>query len=128
MTQPLVSLIPQRHVADCGAATLAMLLGVTYEEVLIPLGFEVPNILRRGVWFTELQRAALTLGATLVLKRTCDLELDEGILQVKFRRGANHVVLLRQGLIFDTDLTCWIPEDYFSARRAKPGALLVRED
>jgi hypothetical protein len=29
-------------------------------------------------------------------------------------------------LLFDTDLTCWKPEDYFKAKRAKAGTLIVR--
>ena len=39
-----------------------------------------------------------------------------------------HVVVLREGLLFDTDLTVWRVDDYISAKRAKTGALLIRKD
>ena len=128
MNLPLVSMIPQRHIGDCGVAALAMLLGVTYEDALLALGSEVPSVLRRGVWFTELQRAAARLGVTLVQKRTYDLELAEGILQIIYKPKVEHVVVLREGLFFDTDFTVWKPDEFLKAKRAKAGALLVRED
>jgi len=128
MIQPLVSMIPQRHIGDCGVAALAMLLGVTYEDALLSLGSEVPTVLRRGVWFTELQRAAARLGVTLKQKRRYDLELDEGILQIIYKPKVEHVVVLREGLLFDTDFSVWRPEDFLRRKRAKAGALLVRED
>lgn len=124
---PRLRMVAQRHDADCGVAALAMLLGVSYEDALIALGGEVPKILKRGVWFTEMQRAAQTLGATLKLKRRWHADEDDGIAQVKFPKGNHHVVVVRDGLIFDTDLTVWEPDDYFKATKTVPGALLIRE-
>ncbi len=125
---PLVSMCPQRHMADCGVATLAMFLDVTYEDALLALGGEIPNVIRRGVWFPELQRAAARLGVTTKFKRRPDLELDEGILNIKHRDGSQHVVVLREGVLFDTDLTVWRIDDYCAAKRATTGALMIRED
>lgn len=125
--EPLVYLTAQRHPADCGVAVLAMALSVSYEDALLALGGEVPTILRRGVWFPELIRAAARLGFVLKAKRRPDLEADEGILQIRFVKGADqHVVLLREGIVFDTDCTAWRPEDYFKAKRCEPGSLLRR--
>jgi hypothetical protein len=124
--QPLVSMTHQRHPGDCGVAALAMFLGTSYEDALLALSGEVPTVLRRGVWMPELQRAAARVGVTTKLKRRYDLELDEGILQIVYKPDDQHVVVLREGLLFDTDLTCWKPEDYFKAKRAKAGTLIVR--
>ncbi len=126
--QPLVSMIPQRHIADCGPTCLAMFLGVTYEDALLALGGEIPDVHRRGVWFPELQRAAARLGATTKIKRRPDLEFDEGILNICFRNGNQHVVVLREGLLFDTDLTIWKIDDYCAAKRAVTGSLMIWED
>jgi ABC-type bacteriocin/lantibiotic exporter with double-glycine peptidase domain len=122
---PLVAMVYQRHLADCGAAALAMWLGVSYEEVLLAVGAHAPRVLRAGVWMTELSKAAAVFGVTLRPKSTpVDLETDEGILQTKFRRG-RHVVVLRRGLLFDTDATIWEPDDYAKAKRAQFGVLLT---
>lgn len=114
----------QRHVSDCGVAALAMFLGATYEDVLIALG---PSALRKGVWFSQLIRAASDFGVTLKRKPSWDAEADEGIAQVCLaRRRLNHVMVLRAGLLFDTDLTVWEPEDWLQANRGRIGAILIR--
>jgi hypothetical protein len=124
--QPLVSMIPQRHQADCSVAVLAMFLGITYEDALLALGGEVPKILRCGVYMPQLQRAAGKMGVTLKLKRRWDASEDDGILRIQFKKRA-HVVLLRNGLIFDTAFDVWEPDDYAKASRGRYGAILVRE-
>jgi hypothetical protein len=124
---PLVSLVPQRHPADCGVAVLAMFLGVTYEDALLALGGVVPRVLRRGVWMPEVQRAAGKLGVPLRMKRRADVAEDDGIVRVQFKNNA-HVVLLRNGLIWDTTLEVWEPDDYQRAKRVRLGSILVRED
>ncbi len=125
--QPLINLIPQRHIADCGVTCLAMFLGVTYEDALLAFD-DGSRVIRSGVWFPDLRRAAAKLGIPTRVKRAPDIELDEGILKVEFRRGETHVVVLREGILFDTDFSVWRPEDYCAAKRAKLGALLIRED
>jgi hypothetical protein len=126
VSQPLVSLVPQRHQADCGVAVLAMFLAISYEDALLALGGEVPSILRRGVWMPELQRAAHRLGVPLRLRRRFDATEDEGIVRVQFKDCA-HVVLLRSGLIFDTTFDVWDPDDYRKAKRVRFGSILVRD-
>lgn len=128
MSQPLVSIVPQRHPMDCGVATLAMLAGVSYEDALLAFGGAAPHILRGGCWLTEMRRAAEALGLSVRLKRKWDADDDEGIAQIKFRKAGYHLVLLRAGLFFDTDATCWEPDVYLSAKKATVGPLLVRED
>lgn len=122
--QPLVQVIPQRHAADCGAAVLSMFLPAVYEEVILALN--KPSMLRNGVWLTELMRASQHFDVPLKKKPVWDAEHDDGIAQVRFRRGPYHVVLVRAGLVFDTDCSVWEPDDYLTARRASFGPLLVR--
>lgn len=126
MRLPLVVMQHQRHQADCTVAALAMYLGTAYEDVL--LAFQDPTILRGGAWLAQVQRAAARLGVELKRKRIWDPEQDEGVAQVRRRRGPHHVVVIREGLAFDTDLTVWLPADYLVERRALWGSLLVRAD
>lgn len=122
---PLVVMVPQRHQTDCGAAALAMFLSVSYEEVLLALG---DGPLKGGVWFSQLIRAAQTFGVTLRRKPKWDPETEEGLAQIRLRHGPHHVLLLRAGLFFETDLTVWEPDELLRARRGRLGSLLVRED
>jgi ABC-type bacteriocin/lantibiotic exporter with double-glycine peptidase domain len=125
--RPLVTLVAQRHEADCGVACLAMFLGVSYEDALLAIGGETPTVLRSGVYWKHLKRAAERLGVRLVLKRNWTLE-DDGIVEVKHKKDP-HVVVLRRGLIFETNLKVWSFSDYYAAPpRAKLGSMLVRED
>lgn len=125
--KPLVSIVAQRHPGDCGVASLAMFLGVSYEEALIALGGEAPTVLRSGVWWSELKRAAAHFGVAMTVKRKWTLA-DDGLLQVRYKKGY-HVVLLRRGLVFDTDYRVWDFATFSAAPpRAPFGPLLVRED
>ena len=128
MRQPLITMVPQRHTMDCGPTTLSMLLRVSYEDALLAFGGNAPRVLRGGVWLTEMRRAAESLGTPLRVKRTWDAEDDEGIAQIKLRKIGYHLVVVRRGLFFDTDFSCWEPEDYLKAKQATTGPLLVRED
>jgi hypothetical protein len=123
---PLVSMVPQRHQADCGVAALAMFLCITYEDALLALGGVVPTVLRRGVFLPEVQKASARLGVPLKLKRTVDTAEDEGIVRVQFKNNA-HVVLLRNGLVWDTTFEVWEPDEYLKSKRVRFGSILVRE-
>ena len=113
---------------DCGVATLAMFAGVSYEDALLAFGGRAPKILRGGVWLTEMRLAGAALGCPLRLKRRWDAEADEGIGQVKIPRVGYHLVVVRAGLFFDTDFTCWEPDVYLETKKATTGPLLMRED
>jgi ABC-type bacteriocin/lantibiotic exporter with double-glycine peptidase domain len=128
VSQPLVAMVPQRHAKDCCAAVLAMFLGISYEDALLALNKEAPGMIRRGIYFTELRRAAKKIGVPLKEKRQWDAELDDGIAHIRHKNGANHVVLLRAGIVWDTDFTAWELPDYLKAKKARTGPLLVRED
>jgi hypothetical protein len=126
VSQPLVSMVPQRHPKDCVPAVLAMYLGISYEDALVALNKEAPGLIRRGVYFTELRRAAKKMGVALKERRRWDVEDADGIAHIRFRNGANHVVLIRAGLAWDTDFTVWELPDYLKAKKAGVGPLLIR--
>ena len=128
MDAPILKVIPQRHVADCGGACLAMLCGVSYENALVAVAQEQPNVCVTGVYLRELRTAAKRLGYALKAKRRFDLETDTGILNLSSRKWKlEHLVLLREGLVIETDGTLWDAELYLKQHRAKLGSLYVAE-
>lgn len=102
-----------------------MFLGVRYEDVL--LAFDRP-VIDGGAWVADIKRAAAKLKMPLRLRRSFDLDSDTGILGIDFvGRPQNHVVVLHEGLVFDTDGTVWEVDDYLTAENAKAVSLLTRK-
>lgn len=129
MDAPILRVVTQRHSHDCGVAVLAMLFGVTYEDALIALSWEIPTVLTSGVYTKHLKQAAKNLGSTLKVRRRFEMDEGTGILCVSSQKWkTDHLVLLKDGLLFDTDGTVWDVDVYMKAHHAKTGALLVRED
>lgn len=131
MSLPFVELILQRSTADCGITALAMLLGRPYEDVFVAAitkKYRQPH--KAGMYARQIQELSRRLGTKLVLKRTWDLENSCGLLTVEKidkteQDFAQHLVLLKFGLIFDTDATCWEPDFYFEKQGFKPVSILV---
>lgn len=119
---PFLNVIPQRTNMDCGIACVAMLLGVSYEKALLAFGDE----LEHGAKTRQVQAAARKLGSVLRLRRTFDLENDTGLLAVRsLKWKADHLVVLREGLVIDTDATLWEPSCYLQVYEARALSLLV---
>lgn len=133
MSLPFVELVPQQERADCGIAALAMLLGKRYLDVYAAAVTKAyPHPHTTGMYTRQLQQVAARFGVTLALRRTWDLENDCGLLTVeKIDRQpdeyAQHLVLLKFGLVFDTDMTVWEPADYFEMQGFRPVSILVEE-
>ncbi len=131
---PFVNLVLQHRQGDCGIAALAMLLGQTYEDVLaasITRKHPQPHV--GGMYTRELQTVAKRLGTTLLLRRSWDLEEDCGLLTVELLKPKpgefpQHLVLLKFGLVFDTDGIVWTPDVYFAQHNFRPISLLVEKD
>lgn len=122
--EPLIRIVAQRHEGDCTAAALSMLLSVSYEEALLAL--DDPSVLSCGAWLTQIVTAAAHFGVQLRQRNRWNADQHEGIARV--RRGRHrhaHVVVVRAGLVFNTDHTVWRPVDYLAAERATFGALLI---
>ena len=128
MDVPIIKVIPQRAPADCGVACLAMLCGVSYENALVAVAQEQPNVCVRGLWLKELRGAARRLGYRLKTCRSYDLETDTGILNLSSKKWKlEHLVVLREGLVIETDGTLWDADLYLKSHRATAGTLLIAE-
>lgn len=124
---PIIRVIAQRHIGDCSVACLAMLLQVSYEEAL--LAFEPKRVITKGAYVSAVKTAARRLKRTLRQRRKFDLEEDTGILVITFTDGGpRHVVVLKEGLIIDTDSTVWDADMYMTAKDATGTSLLTLED
>lgn len=117
-----VQIIPQRTTKDCGVCCVAMFLGVSYEKALLAFG----DVLDTGVTMRQIKAAAKKLGRPLTLARSIDLETDTGILALRGKHWpSDHVVVLREGVIVDTDATVVFDIDEFLAvHEARPLSLL----
>jgi hypothetical protein len=131
---PFVKIELQQGVADCGITALAMLLGRSYLDVLTAaITKKHPRPHQAGMHTRQVQAVAKRLGVSLVLRRSWDLEASCGLLSVE-KMGAKpdefnfHMVLLKFGLIFDTDGTVWEPDDYFQTEKFRPVSLLVEQE
>lgn len=119
---PFLSVIPQRHTMDCAVACLAMLVGATYEAVLLAFGAELHN----GTDTKRIKAAARHLGFKLRWTRRIDLETDTGLLAVRSTAWKHdHLVVLKEGLIVDTDMTIWETDVFLAAYAATPMSLLT---
>lgn len=106
-----------------------MLLGITYEESLLLIGIQRPLVLSSGVWINHVIRAAKTAGIPLRRRRKCNLETDTGILSVSAAGWKHdHLVIVKEGMIIDTDGTIWEADVYLCASKATPGMFLERKD
>ena len=105
---------------DCGVACLAMLLSVSYEDALLAMGRYT------GAYIREVKAAAKRLKKPLRFTRKFDLENDTGILAVKSEKWrTDHLVVLKDGLIVDTDGSIWDHDVFMSANVATGLSLLV---
>lgn len=121
---PFLSVIPQRHGMDCAVACLAMLLNVSYETAL--LAFGTPAVLTGGAEVRAVKAAAKRLRQPLRLRLAFDLETDTGILGVRSAKWATeHLVVLKDGLIVDTDATIWDADVFLAAYDAQAVSLLT---
>lgn len=128
MDSPILKIELQRTPMDCGIAVLAMLLGHSYEEVLMAAGACAPTLLTTGMYWKQLRTVAKKLGFTSKLTSKIDLEEDAGALNISSERWHNdHLVVLKQGLIVDTDGSLWDVDVFMSAYAATPGRLMTFE-
>jgi ABC-type bacteriocin/lantibiotic exporter with double-glycine peptidase domain len=119
---PFLNVIPQRAQMDCAVACLAMLTGVTYEAALLAFGSECAS----GVETRAIKAAAKKLGRKLTWSRRFDLENDTGLLAVRSDKWqGDHVVVLKEGLIVDTDATVWETDVFLAAYDATAMSLLT---
>jgi ABC-type bacteriocin/lantibiotic exporter with double-glycine peptidase domain len=127
---PILRVEVQRTNMDCSIAVLAMLLGKTYEEVLQAAARVIPNVLECGATWPEMRKVARKLGFTTRIKKGPRISIGEdvGALCIRGEKWkADHLVVLKEDLIVDTDGTIWEPEVYFSVNDCRPLSLMVFE-
>lgn len=106
--------VHQGEDADCAIVALAMYLGVSYEDVLREVALvDKRNKGRSGLWTRQIKQVAKRLGFALTVKRKVDLDEDYGILLL-----SDHVAVLRNGLILDTNGVVWDIHDYIAAQES----------
>ncbi len=124
---PFLQIVPQRHSSDCAVACLAMLLGVSYEAAL--LAMRKPQAMTCGVKVRDILAAARRLKRPLRFRRKFDLETDTGIVGLRAAKWpSEHVAILKEGLIVDTDATIWETDCFLAAYDAKAISLLTLQD
>lgn len=110
---------------DCAIAALAMFTDRPYAEVATVVVEIAPKAFTRGMWATEIQRAAKRLGVILKQTRRFNVDADSGLLCVHEQVMGAHVVVLFHGVIMNpADGKSWKPAAYFSYAKAKPRVLL----
>lgn len=126
VSAPFLQVVIQRHQMDCAVACLAMLLGKSYEAVLVAFPH---NVIAKGASMRQMQMAARALGHRLRFRRAVNMEQDAGIVSLaSIRWKFNHVVVLKDEMIIDTDATIWEADVFMAAYEARPLSILVREN
>jgi hypothetical protein len=124
---PFVNITLQQSKADCGVASFAMLTGVSYLDAFAAIG---SNVHKTGMKTRQVVTMGRRLGYELKLQRQFDLDTDCGLLAVervtkKAGEWDQHMVLLKWGLVFDTDGSVWEPDVYFAQHGFRPLSLLA---
>lgn len=132
---PFTHAIPQRGNGDCTIASLAMLLGVSYEDALTEAVAVSHRPHRRGLYIKHIIETAARLHATLTYRRSINYDEDEGVLVGSIldkRHRVGHAVMLRWGVIIDPAgehanvPTIWEPDAYLVHKHAAFTGILSR--
>lgn len=129
----MTTIVRQRDRGDCAIACLSMLAGVSY-EVAAKAAAKVEQTYggTAGLHNREVLLAAEALGVALLPTRDPDLEMDEGVLRVRWQKNAGqhrggHFVALSDGLILCPREGVARPwRQYLSIHHAKACTLLRR--
>jgi hypothetical protein len=124
-----VKLVLQRADGDCGVAALATLTESTYEDIYSAMmAVDPTHCGRSGVHLTQMIALGKMIGVDLAIKRPWDLDTDEGLLVIRWRRRRKvklHLVALGSGVIVDpADGQILAYDDYFTRCKAAPDAFL----
>lgn len=119
---------------DCVVAALELACGVSYEDALAMSLRAAPNVLREGMWLTEIPKVARLLGYRVRKHRAGTFEADEstGILHVyqpHRPKETSHVVYLWDGRVIEPKADrrqLWrYPDQFLRHYGYRAGALLT---
>jgi hypothetical protein len=100
-------IVSQRESADCAVASMAMLAGRTYEDVLRQVVLADPKDHgRTGLTDHQIRKVMRALDVPVRHRVKVDYDEDYGLL-----RCWDHLTLLRNGLIVEND-TLWDVDDW----------------
>lgn len=105
----------QDTISDCGICTVATLCDKRYEDVVAEAVQIVGENWKNGLYISQIIELARRFGVTLKRKRKYDIEEATGILNCEILhkgtggrpRWENHVVVLMDGRVYDSDLRVW---------------------
>lgn len=107
MGAPIMRFEPRRQSNDCAVWSLSTYLGIPYDEVWQTVQKIDRSKGKNGLHTKTMQRVAKALGHPL--RRVTPLQINEdsyGVLNVIHPDNA-HAAVLRNGLVFDVDMTGW---------------------
>lgn len=112
--------------ADCAIICLAFYLGEPYDDVLRVVSVvDTKHKGKRGLTTRQIKKVAEAMGHPLRTKRHINFDDDYGIIMFQ-----DHVVVLRNGLIFETNGMVYDYQDYAMAwpnQRVVGGILIAKE-
>jgi hypothetical protein len=123
-------LMRQRTDGHCGVAALAMFAELPdqyVERVILKMIEPARSIERDGLLNRHIVTASAKLGIALTPTKRYDLDLDEGVLRVRFTDGyaPGHFVAVRSGLILcPTDGVGMAWDEYLERWGARPCTLM----
>jgi ABC-type bacteriocin/lantibiotic exporter with double-glycine peptidase domain len=107
MGAPIMKLEPRRQSNDCAVWSLAMYLGKPYDEVWQVVQKLDRSKGRDGLHTATMRRVAKKLGHPLLkLPATKITDDSYGVIAVTHPQNA-HAAVVRNGLVFDVDMTVW---------------------
>lgn len=124
-----MKLVLQRGLGDCAVAAVATLLELTYEDVFLEASkLDADYHGRNGMHLARIIQLGKKLGVIFQVKRPWDLESDEGLLVVRWKRKRKdklHLVAIAHGVIVDPmDGQISHHDDYCTSTQAVPDAFL----
>jgi hypothetical protein len=127
MGAPVNRIESRRQSADCATWALGTYLGIPYETVHLKVLELDRSKGKRGLHIATIRRVAAALLRPLV-KRPASRVTDEsyGILSV-YDKTEGHVVVLRNGLVFDTDATVHDLDAWLAVRQFTVDVLLCEK-
>jgi hypothetical protein len=120
-------MLRQQGTADCGVAALALTAEIPYDRALRAVMEVIGEDPIEGLTNRELLAAAARLEVPLVATRAYNLDVDEGVLRVRFGRKdqTGHWVALKRGLILcPTDGLAFPWQKYLRANDGRACTLL----
>lgn len=108
----------------CAVAALSHYLGIPSPDVLRAVTLTEKRYHGKfGLYTNTIKRVAEKLGTKLTLRRFSDLDDVYGIMLLP-----DHVVMIRNGLVFESDGTVWDVDHYLSHRNQRAEGVLMAVD